>query len=79
VFDDEIVTHFTAMQELARAAAPYVDSIVASPEGRRRATEFVGTNYEHIPAEPGRCRSLPAARRPGRDRRAALERQRLGG
>jgi len=51
VFDDEIVTHFTAMQELARAAAPYVDSIVASPDGRRRATEFIATNYEHIPPE----------------------------
>jgi pimeloyl-ACP methyl ester carboxylesterase len=51
VFDDEIVTHFTAMQELARAAAPYVDSIVATPEGRRRATEFIATNYEHIPPE----------------------------
>lgn len=51
VFDGEIVAHFTAMQELTRAAAPYVDSIVGTPEGRRRATEFITTNYEHIPPD----------------------------
>jgi pimeloyl-ACP methyl ester carboxylesterase len=51
VFDDELVTNLTAMQELARAAAPYVDLIVAAPEGRRRATEFLTTNYEHIPPD----------------------------
>jgi pimeloyl-ACP methyl ester carboxylesterase len=48
-FSAEIVEHFTAMQDLARAAAPYADSIVASIEGRRRATEFITTNFEHIP------------------------------
>jgi pimeloyl-ACP methyl ester carboxylesterase len=42
---------FTRMQELLRAAAPYADAIVASAEGRRRATEFTTTNFEHIPAE----------------------------
>jgi pimeloyl-ACP methyl ester carboxylesterase len=46
-----IVEHFTAMQELARAAAPYADSIVATADGRRRATEFITTEFEHIPAE----------------------------
>jgi pimeloyl-ACP methyl ester carboxylesterase len=35
----------------ARAVAPHADAIVATPEGRRRATQFVTTNYEHIPAE----------------------------
>ena len=33
------------------AAAPHAEAIVASPEGRRRATEFIATNFEHIPAE----------------------------
>jgi pimeloyl-ACP methyl ester carboxylesterase len=42
---------FTRMQELLRAAAPWADAIVASAEGRRRATEFTTTNFEHIPAE----------------------------
>lgn len=51
LFGDAIVGHFTAMQELARAAAPYADSIVATADGRRRATEFITTEFEHIPAE----------------------------
>jgi pimeloyl-ACP methyl ester carboxylesterase len=50
-FGLEIVGHFTTMQELARAAAPYVDSIVSTVEGRRRATEFITTSFEHIPAD----------------------------
>jgi pimeloyl-ACP methyl ester carboxylesterase len=43
--------HFVAMQELCRRAAPYADSIVATPEGRRRATLFTTSNFEHIPPE----------------------------
>ncbi len=35
----------------AREIAPHADAIVATPEGRRRATQFLTTNYEHIPAE----------------------------
>ena len=50
-FGAEIVGHFTAMQELARAAAPYIDSIVAVDEGRREVTRMITTNFEHIPAE----------------------------
>jgi len=49
-FQDTVV-YFTTMQQLVRAAAPHADAILASPEGRRRATEFIATNYEHIPAE----------------------------
>jgi pimeloyl-ACP methyl ester carboxylesterase len=51
LFDGQVVAHFAAMQELARAAAPYADSIVSTPEGRRRATELITTSFEHIPAE----------------------------
>lgn len=43
--------HFTTTLELARAAAPYADDVVSSPDGRRRATLFTAVNYEHIPAE----------------------------
>jgi pimeloyl-ACP methyl ester carboxylesterase len=39
------------MQELCRRAAPYADSIVSTPEGRRRATLFTTSNFEHIPPE----------------------------
>ena len=34
-----------------KAAAPYADAIVATPEGRRRATRLTTIRYEHIPAE----------------------------
>ena len=43
--------HFKTMHELLGAAVPHADAIVASPEGRRRATAFIATNFDHIPAE----------------------------
>ena len=42
---------FATMQDQLKAAAPHVDAIVASPQGRRQATQFIATNFEHIPAE----------------------------
>jgi pimeloyl-ACP methyl ester carboxylesterase len=39
------------MQELARAAAPHAEALLASPKGRRRATQYLVSNYEHIPTE----------------------------
>jgi pimeloyl-ACP methyl ester carboxylesterase len=47
----QTLAHFTTTQELVKAAAPHADSIAATPLGRRRATEFITTHYEHIPAE----------------------------
>jgi pimeloyl-ACP methyl ester carboxylesterase len=47
----ETLAFFTTMQDLLRAAAPHADAIVATPEGRRRTTEFTTSNFEHIPAE----------------------------
>ena len=47
----DVLAWFTQQQSLLHQAAPYADQIDASDEGRRRATEFVTTNYEHIPAE----------------------------
>ncbi len=43
--------YFEAMHELTKAAAPYADRIVSTAEGRRRATEAITVNFEHIPAE----------------------------
>lgn len=43
--------HFRRMRPLAQAAAPHAEAIVATEEGRRRATEFTSTNFDHIPAE----------------------------
>ena len=39
------------MHDLAKAAAPHAEALLASEEGRRRATAYIVTNYEHIPAE----------------------------
>jgi pimeloyl-ACP methyl ester carboxylesterase len=36
---------------LSKAAAPQADAILATPEGRRRATQLIVSNYEHIPKE----------------------------
>ena len=41
----------TGMQEQARAAAPHARSLLATPAGRRRATELLTVEYEHIPVE----------------------------
>jgi pimeloyl-ACP methyl ester carboxylesterase len=41
--------HFVTTQGLAAAAAPHAEAIAASPEGRRRATEYITTNFDHIP------------------------------
>jgi pimeloyl-ACP methyl ester carboxylesterase len=47
----ESTLFFRTMQDLLRAAVPHADAILATPEGRRRATEFTSTNFEHIPVE----------------------------
>jgi pimeloyl-ACP methyl ester carboxylesterase len=40
-----------AMLDMLKAAAPHADAVVATREGRRRATQLITTNFEHIPAE----------------------------
>ncbi|HZQ80434.1 MAG TPA: alpha/beta hydrolase [Gaiellaceae bacterium] len=47
----QVVDFFTESRELIVNAAPYADSIMSTPEGRRRATEFTAVRYEHIPAD----------------------------
>jgi pimeloyl-ACP methyl ester carboxylesterase len=42
---------FARIHEQAKAAAPHADALMASVEGRRMATQFIATNFEHIPAE----------------------------
>ncbi|MGZ4184540.1 MAG: alpha/beta fold hydrolase [Solirubrobacteraceae bacterium] len=50
--------------EQARAAAPHADAIAASPEGRRRATELITTNFEHIPPDLIASQTVAIARAP---------------
>jgi pimeloyl-ACP methyl ester carboxylesterase len=50
--DHEDVLAFQAnLLEQVRAAAPHAEALLATPQGRRRATEALTVNYEHIPAE----------------------------
>jgi pimeloyl-ACP methyl ester carboxylesterase len=52
------------VHEQARAAAPHADAIAASPEGRRRATELITTNFEHIPPDLIAHQTVGVARAP---------------
>lgn len=45
------LAHFETMQEQVRAALPHAASIVATPQGRRLATQFIAERWEHIPAD----------------------------
>jgi pimeloyl-ACP methyl ester carboxylesterase len=47
----ELLDLQASLVEQAKTVAPYADAIVATREGRRRATQLITTNYEHIPAE----------------------------
>ena len=47
----ETLGFFATLHDQLRVAAPYAVAIVASAEGRRHATQFITTNFEHIPAE----------------------------
>lgn len=47
----ELVGLQSGLLGMIRAAAPYADAIMAMPEGRRRATELLTVNFEHIPPE----------------------------
>jgi pimeloyl-ACP methyl ester carboxylesterase len=50
--------------EQATATAPHADAIAASPEGRRRATELITTNFEHIPPDLIASQTVGIARSP---------------
>jgi pimeloyl-ACP methyl ester carboxylesterase len=39
------------MHQLVKIAAPHAEAILATVEGRRRATRYLATNFEHIPVE----------------------------
>jgi pimeloyl-ACP methyl ester carboxylesterase len=47
----ETARTFARIHEQARVAAPHVDALMASVQGRRLATQLIATNFEHIPAE----------------------------
>jgi pimeloyl-ACP methyl ester carboxylesterase len=47
----ELLAFQSAMHKLAKSAAPHAHALLASPAGRRRATQYTATNFAHIPAE----------------------------
>jgi pimeloyl-ACP methyl ester carboxylesterase len=47
----EVLALQAQLHEQAKATAPHAEAIVATAEGRRRATQLVVSRYEHIPAE----------------------------
>ena len=50
-FRDTLELFRRRCRRCSKAAAPHADAIVATPEGRRRATRSSPTHFEHIPAE----------------------------
>ncbi|MGD0455744.1 MAG: alpha/beta hydrolase, partial [Solirubrobacteraceae bacterium] len=47
----ETLAFFTTTHEQLQTAAPHAEAIAASTDGRRAATQFITTSFEHIPAE----------------------------
>jgi pimeloyl-ACP methyl ester carboxylesterase len=45
------IEYFIRVRALVERAAPQAEAIVSTPGGRRGATRFSVTNFEHIPAE----------------------------
>jgi pimeloyl-ACP methyl ester carboxylesterase len=47
----ETLEFFVTLHDLLEQAAPHAQALVSSPEGRRNVTQYIATNFEHIPAE----------------------------
>jgi pimeloyl-ACP methyl ester carboxylesterase len=47
----QTLAHFTTMHAAVQAIAPHADAIAATEDGRRRATQFVVTRFDHIPPD----------------------------
>ena len=48
---EELLRAQRELHELMKALAPQAPVLLATPEGRRRATRLITTNFEHIPSE----------------------------
>ena len=47
----DTLRYFAMMNTLVKRAAPHADRIAATPDGRRRATEAIATDFDHIPPD----------------------------
>ncbi len=59
---EELLGFQRTLHEQMRAAAPQAEALLSTPEGRRRATQLLTTNCEHIPVELLAHQLLAAAR-----------------
>jgi pimeloyl-ACP methyl ester carboxylesterase len=48
---EELLRSQQELQAQMKAAAPQAEALLATAEGRRRATQLIATNFEHIPPE----------------------------
>ena len=73
----ELLQRQQTLHESAKAALPYAEAVLATRAGRRRATELIATNFEHIPTELLAHQLLGVASCPVAD--AAIEHRMRGG
>jgi pimeloyl-ACP methyl ester carboxylesterase len=64
---EQLLARQRALHADLRALAPQADAVVATEEGRRRATELLTVSWEHIPAELIANVLVAAAAAPGAD------------
>jgi pimeloyl-ACP methyl ester carboxylesterase len=48
---EEVLRFQSSLHEQAKVVAPHAQAVLASAEGRRRATQYITANFEHIPVE----------------------------
>jgi pimeloyl-ACP methyl ester carboxylesterase len=48
---EELLRSQQELQAQMKTAAPQANALLATPEGRRRATQLIATNFEHIPPD----------------------------
>jgi pimeloyl-ACP methyl ester carboxylesterase len=47
----ELLRLQSSIHEAAKAAAPHAQALLSTPEGRRRATQYIAERFEHIPVQ----------------------------
>ncbi len=60
----ELLRFQAEMHQQVKLAAPHAEAMLASPDGRRRATQYLTVNFQHIPAELIAQQMLAAASAP---------------
>ena len=47
----ELLRLQSSIHEAAKAAAPHAQALLSTPQGRRRATQYIAVRFEHIPVQ----------------------------